>query len=73
MTNIDKYAINKIIHDFDILQHPYIVLYNPDDEDIFKEVFDRINNCIFKSYEYVSKGNVLIVDRRKTEDIFLTY
>ena len=72
-TIIDKYEINKLIHDFDILQHPYFVIYNPDDEDVFKEAFEMISNCIFKSCEYVDKGNVLIVDRRKSEDIFLTY
>ena len=72
---ITKEELEKAIHKVDLIQHPFILLVNPSEEDRFKEALKNTefeDKVIVQPYNAVEEGKAIMIDRKKLEDSALT-
>lgn len=68
---ITKEDIEKAIHNLDLIQHPFILLVNPSEEDKFKEALKGTefeDKVIVQPNSVIEMGKAIIMDRKKLED-----
>ena len=68
---ITKEELEKAIHKVDLIQHPYILLVNPSEEDRCKEALKNTefeDKVIVQPDSVVEVGKAIIMDRKKLED-----
>lgn len=63
--------IKKSVHDFDLINRPYVLYYNPKDNDLLQKVVFTIGDkMVLQETGLVKPGQVLLVDRVKVEEYY---
>lgn len=69
--NFTKEDLEKAIHEVDLIQHPYILLVNPSEEDRLKEALkgtELEDKVIVQPCFVAEVGKAIFMDRKKLED-----
>ena len=63
--------IQKTIHDIDLINRPYLLYYNPKDNDLLQKVVFTIGGkMVLQETSFIKPGQVLLVDRAKLEEYY---
>ena len=63
--------IKKAVHDFDLINRPYVLYYNPKDSDLLQKVVFTIGDkMVLQETDLIKPGQVLLIDRAKVEDYY---
>jgi hypothetical protein len=72
---ITKEDLEKSIHIVDLIQHPYILLVNPTEENRIRQALKDTefeDTVLIQPYDAVEEGKAIMIDRKKLEDSALT-
>lgn len=64
-------GIKNAVHDFDLINRPYILYYNPKDNDLLQKVVFTIGDkMVLQENGLIKPGQVLLADRTKIEEYY---
>lgn len=63
--------IKKVVYDLDLINRPYILYYNPKDNDLLQKVIFTIGDrMVLQETNLIQPGTVLLADRIKVEEYY---